>query len=134
MKKILLLVSIIYLLSLSLFSQSCQWVEKIGGLIYDDSRSIAVDSKGNVIVAGKFYSATLSFNNGITVNKVGDADVYLTKYDSNGTCLWAQVIGGEGEETVKQMRKAMGLSGLWNRISRKAREAQESGASLNSAE
>jgi len=29
----------------------------------------------------------------------------------------------EGEETVSLMRKAMGLSGLWNRISRRAREA-----------
>ncbi|MHB9032918.1 MAG: tryptophan--tRNA ligase [Anaerolineae bacterium] len=37
----------------------------------------------------------------------------------------------EGEETVKLMRKAMGLSTLWNRISRKAREAQET--SPNSA-
>jgi tryptophanyl-tRNA synthetase len=30
----------------------------------------------------------------------------------------------EGEETVKLMRKAMGLEGMWNRISRKAREYQ----------
>ncbi len=29
----------------------------------------------------------------------------------------------EGEETLMAMRKAMGLSGIWNRISRKAREA-----------
>jgi tryptophanyl-tRNA synthetase len=29
----------------------------------------------------------------------------------------------EGEETVRLMRKAMGLAGMWNRISRKAREA-----------
>jgi tryptophanyl-tRNA synthetase len=31
----------------------------------------------------------------------------------------------EGEETVLLMRKAMGLAGLWNRISRKGREAIE---------
>lgn len=31
----------------------------------------------------------------------------------------------EGESTVLAMRKAMGLAGLWNRISRKAREARE---------
>src|SRR5690606_1915435 len=31
----------------------------------------------------------------------------------------------EGEETVRAMRKAMGLTGIWNRISRKAREHQE---------
>ena len=29
----------------------------------------------------------------------------------------------EGEETLQAMRKAMGLSGMWNRISRRAREA-----------
>ena len=29
----------------------------------------------------------------------------------------------EGEETVRLMRKAMGLSGLWNRISRRGRQA-----------
>jgi tryptophanyl-tRNA synthetase len=31
----------------------------------------------------------------------------------------------EGEETVRAMKKAMGLTGIWNRISRKARENQE---------
>jgi len=31
----------------------------------------------------------------------------------------------EGEETVRAMRKAMGLSGLWNGISRKGRKAIE---------
>jgi tryptophanyl-tRNA synthetase len=31
----------------------------------------------------------------------------------------------EGEETLLAMKKAMGLTGLWNRISRKAREAIE---------
>lgn len=30
----------------------------------------------------------------------------------------------EGEETVRLMRKAMGMASLWNRISRKAREAK----------
>jgi tryptophanyl-tRNA synthetase len=34
----------------------------------------------------------------------------------------------EGETTVAAMRKAMGLAGLWNRISRKAREAIEKDA------
>ncbi|HUV94293.1 MAG TPA: hypothetical protein VMX14_05615 [Anaerolineae bacterium] len=29
----------------------------------------------------------------------------------------------EGEKTVRLMRKAMGLSGLWNRISRRGRQA-----------
>ena len=28
-----------------------------------------------------------------------------------------------GEETLQAMRRAMGLSGMWNRISRRAREA-----------
>ncbi|NLV73782.1 MAG: tryptophan--tRNA ligase [Chloroflexi bacterium] len=32
----------------------------------------------------------------------------------------------EGAETVSLMRKAMGLAGMWNRISRRAREAQSS--------
>jgi tryptophanyl-tRNA synthetase len=31
----------------------------------------------------------------------------------------------EGEETVSAMKKAMGLAGVWNRISRKGREAME---------
>jgi len=31
----------------------------------------------------------------------------------------------EGEATVREMKKAMGLAGLWNRISRKGREATQ---------
>jgi tryptophanyl-tRNA synthetase len=33
--------------------------------------------------------------------------------------------GQEGEATVREMKRAMGLAGLWNRISRKGREAIE---------
>jgi tryptophanyl-tRNA synthetase len=33
----------------------------------------------------------------------------------------------EGEETLRLMKKAMGITGIWNRISRKARKAIEAG-------
>jgi hypothetical protein len=51
---------------------------------------------GNVYVAGHFISASLIFNNGISLLHSGNGyDVYIAKYNSSGVCQWAEIIGGK---------------------------------------
>jgi hypothetical protein len=77
---------------------TCQWAEKIGGINLDEATSIKADKFGNVIVGGFFTSPTLLFNNNISLNNSGDHDIYFAKYNSAGTCQWAEKIGGDSTE------------------------------------
>ena len=76
---LLLLVLMIFVVSNS-NGQSCQWAEKIAGTSYDYAQSTVVDANGNVYVAGYFYSATLTLNNGKTLTNSGINVLYNDKF------------------------------------------------------
>ena len=77
------------------------WARKIGGYNGNDrANSVSVDSSGNIVVAGQYSSnpsdiyaadgTTVSF----TLANSGGEDVFVVKYDSSGTPLWARRVGG----------------------------------------
>ncbi len=76
----------------------CQWAKKIGGTgAGSDSGSfIRTDSSGNVYVTG-YFSNTVNFGNG-DVTSNGGTDLFIVKYDTNGSYLWANAIGGTGDD------------------------------------
>ena len=95
MKKMVLISVMILLCELSVFGQTCEWAEKIAGSKQEGVHSIAVDSFGNVYIAGDFYSDTLNFNNNLSLYKTGNYDAFIAKYNLTGTCLWVEKISGE---------------------------------------
>ncbi|GAB4342173.1 MAG: hypothetical protein OHK0038_22020 [Flammeovirgaceae bacterium] len=55
------------------------------------------DAMGNMYVTGMF-SKNINFGNGILLNAgTSDDDVFVAKFDANGTCLWAKM--GIGDAT-----------------------------------
>ena len=65
----------------------------------DSGRNIVVDLNNNIIVSGNFTSAVVSFDgfslsNAVSTNPNQLDDVFLVKYDANGTALWAKRAGG----------------------------------------
>jgi hypothetical protein len=57
--------------------------------------SNSIDGNGNVYVTGMFYATTLVFDNDTLHNDtIGTADMFVVKYDSSGTVLWAKRAGG----------------------------------------
>ena len=64
-----------------------------GGSQTDAGNAVAVDSSGNVYVAG----STESYG-------AGGQDVLVTKYDSTGQFLWAKTWGGGGEEYATSIK------------------------------
>jgi len=75
------------------------WVKSAGGNDFDISTSVAVDKLGNVYLTGYFKSSSLTFGSTTLVNAGGSSyDIFIVKYDPDGNVLWAQSIGGTGDD------------------------------------
>ncbi|KPL13221.1 MAG: hypothetical protein AMS26_15270, partial [Bacteroides sp. SM23_62] len=72
------------------------WAESCGGLSGDWGTGVAVDSLGNVFIAGYFQSQFV-FNE-IAHSSEGNRDAFVAKYDASGTPQWAVTGGGSGND------------------------------------
>ncbi|HTL80904.1 MAG TPA: gliding motility-associated C-terminal domain-containing protein [Bacteroidia bacterium] len=72
------------------------WAVKAGGINSDRALSIKADANGNTFITGYYYgTATFgSFN----ITSAGAQDIFIAKYNSAGTCLWAKSAGGAGSD------------------------------------
>ena len=73
-----------------------EWAKSIGGVGYEESTSIAIDSTGKVVVLGYFYDPA-DFDPGVgdhTLISNGSADVFILQLDENGDFIGANQFGG----------------------------------------
>ncbi|MCC6840146.1 MAG: SBBP repeat-containing protein [Flavobacteriales bacterium] len=77
------------------------WGANLGGTGTDTGRGVALDSLGNVVVAGRFtrtaYFGALGQDSLVCTGPDGDADIFLAKYGADGGFIWAKGIGGTEE-------------------------------------
>ena len=70
-----------------------------------NGNEIATDSAGNIYVTGSTSNADYNITHGTyttnnsTTNTLSSGDAYIAKYSSNGTLIFATVIGGTGSDT-----------------------------------
>jgi hypothetical protein len=68
-----------------------QWSQRFGGSSADYGTSVAVDAAGSVFVTGHFRF-TMSMGGGDLVS-VGQNDIFLAKFNTNGVHQWSQRFG-----------------------------------------
>jgi hypothetical protein len=70
------------------------WSRTFGGTGDDRARAVAVDSYGNIVMAG-FFQNTVDFGGGdlTTAGTTGDYDIFLAKYSVSGEHLWSKRFG-----------------------------------------
>lgn len=75
------------------------WAKSAGGTINDRGYGVSTDTNSNIFVTGWYSSPTINFETGVLTN-AGSAtnDIFLVKYDSNGTALWSKTIGGTNND------------------------------------
>lgn len=73
------------------------WGQKAGGSGLDEGLALDIDDSENILLTGRYSSATITFGN-YTLNNAGMEDAYLVKYSPLGNALWAKNIGGTGVE------------------------------------
>ncbi|MBK9318672.1 MAG: SBBP repeat-containing protein [Bacteroidetes bacterium] len=70
------------------------WTRRIAATqFYSSAYSVATDAAGNVYVTGLHYGLTLF------PGTLGGSDVFVLKYNTNGTLLWSRTFGGTSSET-----------------------------------
>src|SRR5262249_24301705 len=72
------------------------WVKRAGGTGADQANGIGVDSSGNSYVTGLFNgSATFGGGeaNQTVLTSAGGTDIFVAKYNSDGTLAWAKKVG-----------------------------------------
>ncbi len=95
MKKLLLLA--FSLMAVALNAQSLKWAKQMAGPSIDSGTHLALDGSGNIYTMGTFrYTAdfdpsSATFN--LTSN--GEADIFITKLNSEGEFIWAKQIGAQ---------------------------------------
>lgn len=72
------------------------WVETFQGIYQHRDNAIAVDDDDNVYVTGGF-TGTKDFGT-TSLTSFGGEDIYVIKYDSDGTFLWVTQAGSMGED------------------------------------
>ncbi len=92
MKKIIFFFASILLIS-TINAQSWVWAKSAGGSSDDISNCSATDASGNVYIIGSFKSTSISFGS-TTLSNSGNADIFIAKFNSSGTVLWATKAGG----------------------------------------
>ena len=77
---------------------SVVWAKNGGGTAGDMAYGVALDNFGGVYVAG-FFSGTMTVD-GVTVTSAGLYDIFLAKYNSDGTLVWLKRAGGTGADVA----------------------------------
>ena len=76
------------------------WAKQISGPDDKDPWALTLDTLSNVYISGHFKS-TVDFDPGLGVANLSSTalyDAFIAKYDSSGNYLWAEQIGGSGNQ------------------------------------
>ncbi len=80
------------LLFINAWSQTFDWAKAEGLWAYDYGYGVTTDNSGNVYMTGK-YELDSKFGD-TTVGCIGNHDIFVTKYNSQGDLEWATTAGG----------------------------------------
>ncbi|HQW03276.1 MAG TPA: SBBP repeat-containing protein, partial [Saprospiraceae bacterium] len=80
-----------------------QWAIRLGGTSADQVSDMAVDTAGNILLAGQF-SGTADFDPGagnLNLTSAGGNDIFVVKLNDAGELVWASQFGNSGNDLAR---------------------------------
>lgn len=78
------------------------WATYCGGIQSDEARGLAVDSEDHVIITGRTFSTeNIATTGAYQTELLGDIDILIEKYTSEGVRMWGTYYGGEGLDRAR---------------------------------
>ncbi len=80
---------------------NCLWVRSVL-VTFDDALAydIAIDAEDRIYITGS-YNGSAVFSDGITLDSYTGDDIFLARYDVDGTCLWARRAGSSSNDEAR---------------------------------
>ncbi|MBK7945660.1 MAG: hypothetical protein IPJ85_10300 [Flavobacteriales bacterium] len=80
---------------------TCLWVRSVL-VTFDDALAydIAIDAENRIYITGS-YNGTANFGDGITLGSYVGDDIFVARYDVDGTCLWARRAGSSSNDEAR---------------------------------
>lgn len=72
------------------------WSKRFGASGDDQGTGVAVDSLGNVLIAG-FFTGSIDFGGG-ALTSAGGTDIFVAKFDPSGSHVWSKRFGSTGSD------------------------------------
>ncbi len=79
------------------------WGQSAGSSNNDYSYSVAAEANGNTVIVGQYQGASITFGSTTLTNGSGSDDIFIVKYDANGTVLWARDSEGSGTDVANSV-------------------------------
>ena len=73
---------------------SLAWAKRAGGFHIDDSWGVATFDDGASVVTGSFLGTAIFGEGEANETELGDLDIFVARYDSDGSLAWAKRAGG----------------------------------------
>ena len=81
---------------------SLAWAKRAGGKWYDYGHCVAALADGSALVTGSF-DGTVTFGLGepheTVLTSVGEFDLFVARYNANGSLAWVKRVGGTGQDS-----------------------------------
>ena len=84
----------IYIVKYDAEEGDAEWAKSAGGTNVDWGEGIATDGSGNAFIVGYFNSSSITFGTIPLSNKSVYANMFIAKYEANGTVPWAKSVAG----------------------------------------
>ncbi|KKK53109.1 hypothetical protein LCGC14_3098090, partial [marine sediment metagenome] len=99
MKKFYLLLAIVFSFSYTINAQDWVFAEQFASTGTVKPVDIKIDGTGDIYIVGT-YTDALTIGGLTPLPNSGSDDIFICKFNSNGTALWAKQIGGDGKDIV----------------------------------
>lgn len=107
------------------------WAKMVGGQNATYSKSVQSTPDGGVVVAGMFYSPSISFDSHPIYNtNSSQSDIFVAKSDADGNWLWASSAGGTEWDSAQDL--VISSDGILNVVGDYNNQAQFGSHALSS--